>query len=55
MINEKNAMIKENEELVDTLDAALAAMNGVVEQLHHRLHRNYYNLVDHVVTVTGTW
>lgn len=45
MIDEKNVLLKEKEELVDTLDTALATNNGVIKQLHHLLHRNYYNLV----------
>lgn len=45
VIAEKNALLKEKEELTDTLDAALISKNRIIEQLHRQLHRNYYNLV----------
>lgn len=45
VIQKKVALLKEKEELIDTLDAALITKDGITEKLHQRLHWNYYNMV----------
>lgn len=44
LIDEKNIKLKE-EVMMETSDTALASKDDVINQLHHCLHRNYYNIV----------
>ncbi|RCV05757.1 hypothetical protein SETIT_1G108700v2 [Setaria italica] len=45
LIDKKRAQLRDKDELVGNLNTVLATKDGAINQLHHRLHRNYDNIV----------